>query len=226
MGSPEKTRIGHLVIITGPTSSGKSTLLASMRNGELNEKLKSLLPAGAAAWEEYPCSAFDGSVKLDESKEGMVLHYDIMRPFKKFLDSYEDDLASGLMDLADNVTIVFIKPDRDVLLRQLQEGEFKGGKVETGKGAMYLRSLLTRSMRVIPSSVRQFVKNVLVPGQRKSITDFNKILYFRYQESGWLENWYDKFEAFIARKKENGTRIRIFFVKPGTAGRKNWVLIE
>ena len=226
MNSSEKKGIGHLVIITGPTSSGKSTLLASMRNGQLNEELKSLLPENVSSWEEYPCSAFDGSVNLDESKEGMVLHYDFMRPFKKFLDSYEDDLASKLMDLAEKVTVVVIKPDRDVLLKQMQQGEFKGEKVKTGRRGLYLRSLLTRALRVIPSSVRQYAKNSLIPGQRTSVTDFNKILYFKYQESGWLENWYGKFQDFLARKKGNGANIRVFFVKPDITQKNSWILLE
>jgi len=226
MNSSEKTKIGHLVIITGPTSSGKSTLLATMKEGKLNEELTSLLPDNIASWEEYPCSEFDGSVDLEESKEGMVLHYDFMRPFKKLLDNYEVDLASKLMDLAENVTVVVIKPESDVLLKQLQQSEFKGEKVKTGRSGLYLRSLLTKALRVIPSSVRQYLKNQLIPGKKTSITDFNKILYYKYQESGWLESWYGKFEDFLARKKGHGTSVRVFFVKPDKYNKNNWILLE
>lgn len=226
MDSSAKVSIAHLVIVTGPTSSGKSTLLASIRAGELDEELKARLPAEASLWEEYQCKEYDGSVKLGESKEGLLLHYDFMRPYKKFHHGYEEDLASKLMDLAERVTVFVIKPEREKLIQQLRRGELMGEKIESGRKSLYLRSALTRALHVIPAPVRLFVKNVMIPGRRRSITDFNKILYFKYQETGWLEAWYDKFHGFLKCKKDAGINIHVHYIRPDNQKRNSWVVLE
>lgn len=224
--------IDHLIIVTGPTSSGKSTLLRTIQSGELNEEIKSLLPEDVGNWPNVPSmnTFTPGYIeKLGSSKDnplkGMVMHYDFIRPFKKILKGYEQDNIDQIINRASSVTVFIIKPDKEVLLKQLKKGELEGGSVETAQKDLLIRRFVTRLFHKIPEGVRKKIKKLLFSSRKGSVTDFNKILFYKYQEDGWVDEWYLKFETYLESKNATGKPIDIKYVKPSGESKQKWVLL-
>lgn len=225
--------IDHLIIVTGPTSSGKTTLLRAIHSGELDEETKRLLPEDAGQWPNVPSmNTFtrDYIEKLGSSRDnplkGMVMHYDFMRPFKKILKGYEQDNIDQIINCAGKVTVFIIKPEKEVLLRQLKKGELAGNSVKTGQIDLQMRSFLTRLFHKIPERPRNRLKKLLFSSSKRSVTDFNKILYYKYQEDGWVDGWYRKFETYLESKGATGKSISVNYIKPSAESKQKWVLIR
>ena len=84
-----RRKIHHLLIVSGPTSSGKSTFLRMMKNGTLPTSAQKVLPRNSQGWPQIdasrlflqPLKASDGTLLDQNVIEGLVLHYDILRPY-------------------------------------------------------------------------------------------------------------------------------------------------
>lgn len=224
----ENIHVDHLLVVTGPTSSGKSTLLDLIESGRVEGEIRSVLPEDVFGWNQFCHREYDAS--LDTSKDnpvkGLILHYDFMRPFKKFLSGYEDDVISTLIDRANKVTVLVIKPENDVLLEQLKKGELDGNAMETKPVGLGLRRLLTSTFHMIPSGIRNRIKKKLFPNRNTSVTDFNKVLYFKYQEEGWVDDWYRKFDRFLDGKARTGSDISRYFVQAARNNRNEWKVLK
>lgn len=224
----ENVHVDHLLVVTGPTSSGKSTLLELIDSGKVEGEMRSVLPEDVFGWKQLCHREYDGSLvsSKDEPVKGLVLHYDMMRPYKKFIDGYDEDVISELMDRANMVTVLIIKPEMDVLLEQLKRGELGGNSMETEPADLRLRRLLTYTFHMIPSGIRMMIKKKLFPNRKSSVTDFNKVLYFKYQEQGWVDDWYQKFDRFLDEKKSSGSNIRRFFVQAEKNNKNVWRILH
>ncbi len=225
--------IDHLIIVTGPTSSGKTTLLKAIHAREVDQETGKLLPDGVHEWPNVPSmNTFTRefveklNTRKDKPLKGMVMHYDFMRPFKKILKGYELDNIDQIINCANRVTVLIIKPEREVLLKQLKQGELEGGEVNDDARSLQMRSYVTRLFHKIPAGPRNMLKKLLFPSGRGSVTDFNKILYFKYQEEGWVEGWYRKFENYLANKGAIGKPIDVIYVKPSGDSKQKWTLIK
>lgn len=182
-----KRRIGTLVIVSGPTSSGKSTFLKRIAEGRLPPELASELPASSRNW------PMTGAGQLLHSQhgrapslpahdlEGAVLHYDFLRPFSTGCQEFPRDQALDLISCADKVVVVVLKPGLERLARQLHDNEIA---VKPSAG---LLSRLARKAGL----------------KRKSR---HRALAGLYAQPGWVDGWYARWEAFI-RRVAPGARI-------------------
>lgn len=175
-----RRRIGTLVIVSGPTSSGKSTFLKRIAEGRLPAELAAELPASSRSW------PMTGAARLLHSQhgpnpslpphdlEGAVLHYDFLRPFSTGCQEFPRDQALDLIACADKVVVVVLKPGMERLSRQLHDNEIA---VKPSSG---LLSRLARKAGL----------------KRKSR---HRALAALYAQPGWVDGWYARWEAFIRR---------------------------
>jgi energy-coupling factor transporter ATP-binding protein EcfA2 len=119
-------RITHLLIVSGPTGSGKSTFLQQLAGGRLPSDLTRALPPGAPSWPQTNGAVLMGSpLRLEHGSgggaqlPGLVLHFDILRPFETER-TYETDEAMAIASLADRVTAVAISPPAEQLASQIE----------------------------------------------------------------------------------------------------------
>lgn len=224
----ENVHVDHLLVVTGPTSSGKSTLLDLIESGKIEGEIHSVLPENVTGWKQFCHREYDGilDATAENPMKGLILHYDFMRPFKKFLKGYEEDVISTLIDRAGKVTVLIIRPDAEVLLEQLKKGELDGNAMETPPADLGLRRLFTRTFHLIPPGIRNTIKKNLFPNRKIAVTDFNKVLYFKYQEQGWVDNWYRKFDLFLDGKAKAGSDINRHFVQAARDNRKVWKVLQ
>jgi 2-polyprenyl-3-methyl-5-hydroxy-6-metoxy-1,4-benzoquinol methylase len=108
-----KRRIRHLLVIAGPTSSGKSTLLDRLRS---DPSLRSDMGLGDTNWtiptdnqEPLPTGPIDG----------LVLHYDLLRPYNRSTKTYCRDPRCDFFEVADKITVLTLMSPREVLRRRL-----------------------------------------------------------------------------------------------------------
>jgi 2-polyprenyl-3-methyl-5-hydroxy-6-metoxy-1,4-benzoquinol methylase len=177
-----RRRIGTLVVVSGPTSSGKSTFLKKLREGQLPAPVAAQLPA-TGSWPMVGASqllrgmAEDKPALPPEDLAGVVLHYDFLRPYASGIQDFRRDQALDLISCAENIIVVVLKPSRERLLRQLTDSELSGKKASP-----------------------RFTLGIRPEKQKKR----HKELFRLYGKDGWLAEWYERWENFV---RASGARV-------------------
>ncbi|MGF7158520.1 SAM-dependent methyltransferase [Rhodoligotrophos appendicifer] len=119
----QKRRIDNLVVIAGPTSAGKSTLLENISNGTRKEIAQQLGIDDPKSW---VTAGIRSLPPLDGTgSRNLILHYDITRrQFGNPIARSQYDLHD-LISIADKVTFLTLKLPQDRLLRQHEDGTMK-----------------------------------------------------------------------------------------------------
>ncbi len=108
-----RRQVGHLVVVAGPTSSGKSTLLqrlstdAALRRRLGMEDVDWVIPANKSM--PLPVGRIDG----------LVHHYDLLRPHGRSIKTYARDPRCDFFEVAASITVVTMMSPSDVLRRRL-----------------------------------------------------------------------------------------------------------
>jgi SAM-dependent methyltransferase len=108
-----RRRVDHLVVVAGPTSSGKTTLLERLNK---DATLRGKLGMGDIDWvipanQRTPLPV--GSI------DGLVHHYDILRPHRRSIKTYARDPRCDFFEVADKITVVTMMSPSDVLRRRM-----------------------------------------------------------------------------------------------------------
>lgn len=116
-----RRRIGHLVVIAGPTSSGKSTFIERLRS---DGSLRSQFGLG----DSDLVFALDQKTELPTGPlQDVVLHYDLLRPYRRSIKTYARDPRCDFFEVADRVTVITLMSSRDVLRRRLGANAVRSG---------------------------------------------------------------------------------------------------
>lgn len=119
----EKRRIGHLVVVAGPTSIGKSSFIARLREGQLPEIARMLEIDHPGGWQEIGPRSIH---TLTESMvEGYILHYDFLRPYYRSAKTHDRDEAFDLLKTARRVSFVTLIAPPEELRRRFDENEIR-----------------------------------------------------------------------------------------------------
>ena len=108
--------IGHLVVVSGPTSVGKSSFIKALDDPKLRKKF------GIA--DGYTTI---GANRLDDLTPGrhdtLVFHYDMLRPFDRPLQSHGRDPAFHLLQSAEKITFITLAASGEVLRKRIRTSE-------------------------------------------------------------------------------------------------------
>ena len=127
----EKRRIDHLLVVSGPTSSGKKTLARKLCAGELPQLGARLGTPDGHVW-GASVNANHLTELAETSHERLMFHYDFMRPFLRSARIYEHDEALDLIDCARHVSFVTIWTPLNQLEAQLMNAEINP-RVDVGR---------------------------------------------------------------------------------------------
>jgi hypothetical protein len=126
---PFNPEVKNLLIIAGLSGCGKSTFIRHLRRRRLPLDVMRALPADIHNWQH----AFGRMRRIaphfgkrSRTCSGQFLHYDMTtstayrRSFGEVREShYDEKVLNGMLDAAESVRIVVIKPPKDQLIRQL-----------------------------------------------------------------------------------------------------------
>ena len=116
-----KRRIGRLIVVAGPTSSGKSTLIKKLVNSEAPEVAQRLGIDGGGGWSTISANRL---ITLTEpSVDQLIFHYDFLRPHLRGAKVHKRDESLDLLDTAEHVTFLTIWCPPEVLRKQLEQSE-------------------------------------------------------------------------------------------------------
>ncbi len=124
-----KRQIKKLVIVAGPTSVGKSTLIEELMNHSVPDIAQTL------GIEKGATMAFAGANSIARQFNGNVdtflFHYDIVRPFRRSAKTHERDEALDILDTAEDITVLTLWTPPDILRQQFEKSKILNrGKIK------------------------------------------------------------------------------------------------
>lgn len=119
-----RCRVEHLVVVAGPTASGKSTLIREILANRLPEVGMRI---GIEDLQEWPCIYAHPITELTEQTfEGLILHYDFLwSPYRRNAKPHDGDRALSLLEGAREVSFVTLWTPPARLERHLIEGKLQ-----------------------------------------------------------------------------------------------------
>jgi hypothetical protein len=122
-----RRKIDHLVVVIGPTSAGKSTLLGRL---ETDAKMHSEFGLEGDSWLFVHRDTNDlprGCLK------GVVLHYDLLRPHLRSIRTFDRNPWCDFLRTAEQITIITLMSPGDVLRARLVKGELDHGRYKKSR---------------------------------------------------------------------------------------------
>jgi SAM-dependent methyltransferase len=113
-----RRRIDRLIVVAGPTDSGKSTFIRRLQKGGMPLIASQLGLEDASSWK------FTSALQLHALREAhidrLILHYDFLRPWNRSAQTHERDEALDLLESANEITFVTLWAKPETLLRRIQ----------------------------------------------------------------------------------------------------------
>ena len=155
-----KRRIKKLIVIAGPTSSGKSTLIQKLQDHTAPTIAAAV---GIEKGMKVEHTSANGLARyLKEKVDTLLFHYDILRPFERSAKTHDRDEALDILDTAEDIVILTLWTPPDILRKQFEE-----------------RKILPRLKKGKKSKIRKRRRKIF-----ESYADKHKILDFY---KAWLE---------------------------------------
>jgi SAM-dependent methyltransferase len=116
-----RRRLKHLVIVAGPTSAGKSTLIEAMKSERGPELVLSLGIENVQGWRIVDANAVAEIVEAE--LDGLILSFDFLLDYMQGTRSYADDKTFHLLETAQKISFVTLWTPPERLARQLSADE-------------------------------------------------------------------------------------------------------
>jgi hypothetical protein len=197
-----------LLVVSGPSGSGKTTFLDQLASHTLPAELTNALPEGASEWPQtngFGIRGRAGAIRDEAGRqvlEGVVLHYDIMRVVDTMIDQYEEDPALFGLSLAEDISVVLIRPPAELLVRQVhQKRPDPGG--------------MAAALKAIERGIRLALRPKGRPVYREAAFDERRAsLGRRYRERGFLDECYARWVSFLDAFAGSKMKSPILHVQP------------
>lgn len=227
-----------MLVVAAPSGAGKSRFLLEMGSFELPQKVMTNLPSGAQKWMRLRVAGHQvwSSLILEANKRkalpGVVVDYDMTRGIA-VSGGYHHDPALNLLRLAQRITVVNLQPPLELIVSQLRSREIEAPmrrRVRLGKlmriAAEFSRHTLIVVASALPRSViirfgllRPFAYawntlnaprvSVNVERKKKLSATLNQ-----YEQEGWLDQIYDRWQAYLESLTREGVAIEQIFLEP------------
>jgi len=121
----DKFQIGHLIVVAGPVSSGKSTVCRKLLAGELNSVYDQL----GIAPTDRPSHVYLPRARGSKPPIGNVVlfHYNFLNAYSSTAHVHESDENLDILKAADRVSVLTVWADSQRLVRQITKSEIDGG---------------------------------------------------------------------------------------------------
>lgn len=213
-------------MVAGLSGSGKSTFMRALAQRRLPQDVLHFIPKMAGGWPHTSCKFLleHGIGEIpggDETPSGLVMHYNMSRPFALGLPDYRADKGlEFLYGLDAAIIVVTILTQREALI-----GHIRSRAVD----AEWIAEEMADSpmLRRLRRQVRAAVCNRLgMPGLALKKGQLDLIRH--YESPGNIEHWLENWEAFLEHLGKTRTSTRFVTVSPDPApvGGPNFRLVE
>jgi len=153
----EKRRIGHLLVVSGPTSAGKKSLMRELAANRLPALNSRLGVADGGSW-GTPLNAQKIENPMEPVRERLILHQDFMRPYLRSAMVHERDEANDILGTADRITFVTVWTPPAQLVKQITDAEIAPARAKGRKKKRHerIRELYRKPGKVIEQYERWF----------------------------------------------------------------------
>jgi len=177
----KRRRIGHLLVVSGPTSVGKADFMQQLRSGALPAELRAKLPIGCEGWPQIreddlssPPAAAGDSPLQQPSLAGAVLHYDFLRPLASATHTFKRDQILDLLQSAERISVVTLRTQRERLIQRLRESEQR------------------------------------VAAKRSRLQQWHREQLLRdYESERWLESWYERWRSYLEAEHPRAAQVEL-----------------
>jgi hypothetical protein len=196
----------HILLISGPSGGGKTTFLRQLREGTLAPEILARLPADSG---NRPVLEANDVLKgkpvmesLPAGTDGVALHYDIVLMHRYRIERYEDDPSLDLLDGAESLDVVFVRPDTALVKRNFMNRQNEHRKKKSNVSLLWSRF------------VRLPMRCLLSPITGKPTQSTEDV----YQDDNWLAGCYRRWETFIGSLVERQPNAHLIVVEPAGEG--------
>lgn len=113
--------IDEVIVVNGPSASGKSLLIKKLERGEVPEVARRVGIINPADWVTGGTKELKGMTQ--PILRQLIFHYDFLRPYLTSTKIHERDEALDILDIAQKVTFLTIWCPPHVLRRQFEQRE-------------------------------------------------------------------------------------------------------
>lgn len=207
--NPENRKIEHVLVISGPSAGGKSTLIDQLVTGQLDPSIADLLPPGAASWAHVDGNdilkretPLESALPDGEIIPGVIVHYDFVHILRVgFGSDYSGDPVFRIFDMCDAVTFCDIRPAHERLFQHFAD-RLREQQRRKGKARVAWRQWVHGPLRRFRMWLR---------GQRHLVKEDI------YRDREWMTTCYARWDAFIGDVGDRYGDVTVVRVEPGEA---------
>ena len=201
----------HIFLIAGPSGSGKSTIMSEFVYDRLPKDISDSLPPEAKNWQRTSGNELsrEGLARIrarHARTPGLVIHYDIMRPFAKRFEHYANDPAiKELTASGAALTVLTLAPNREVLLEQFLKRAADRDYVEWWDKRRWTRPLKRK--------IRETIYRIT--GKKPKLLREEQLrLLGLYASKNGLKRWASEWESFLDGVRREQDDVHLVFVTP------------
>jgi hypothetical protein len=203
------SELDHIFIIAGPSGSGKSTFMREFVENRLPRDISDYLPEGGKTWHRTSGNSLSrkglaGVRRGEEASPGLVLHYDIMRPFARGFRQYHIDPAmQALTQTRAALTFLTILPSRELLVDQFIKRAANDQYEEWWDR--------TRPLRLFKRRLRAALFDW--SGRRRKFLKAEQLRLLRiYASDHGLERWGERWTNFLEGTQRERDDVTLLFI--------------
>jgi mitochondrial fission protein ELM1 len=206
-----RARPRRLLIVAGPYGAGKSTLLEQFMAGALPHEITAALPSSARRWVQTSGRKIH-SAKADaetDAAEGLILHYNILRPsIRGFLD-HESDPVLEILRVATDAIALTLRPPLPQLVRQ-----FVARSLIEQAQLPFVSRLWKWVVTCLGARGRATSQSIAEPPAARRLTGRYARVYHLYQQPQRLDEHYDRWACFLQSQMEKGPITKNIWIAP------------
>lgn len=204
--SPESRKIDHVLVVSGPSAGGKSTLIDALETGRLAAAIEELLPAGAASWAHVDGNdilkrgtPLESALPEGENIPGVIVHYDFVHILRVgFGSDYGEDPVFRIFDMCNKVTVCDVRPSHERLFQHFAD-RLREQQRRKGWARVAWRRWVHDPLRQIRMSLK---------GERHLIKEDI------YRDPRWMKSCYAGWDTFLAGLQESRSDVTVVRVEP------------
>ena len=152
-----RRRIKRLIVIAGPTSAGKSTLIEDLERGQASQVAERLDMGDSSTWQYMDPQDFRKVEDLEMDR--VVLHLDFLSRLKWDIEDYRRMPYMELFGGAERINVLTLGVEPDQLLRQFQKGEIDDYARRHGRNPTHPKTLRLQKDYSEPETIEAFYRH-------------------------------------------------------------------